>query len=75
MNDDSGRTATTEANGCGCYNPLFCDGGSSQTVPSCPSSCIDSECDASCHCDGTCEADLPNGSACDETRTVSARTV
>ena len=66
VNDD-GVYCEPEADGCGCYNALFCAGGTSQTAPSCPTSCTaDSECDASCHCDGTCESDLPNGSGCDE---------
>ena len=67
VNDDSACITTTEANGCSCYLSVFCVGGSDQNAPTCPDSCTDNvECDVSCHCDGICEADLPNGSTCDE---------
>jgi len=67
VNDDTACAVSTESKGCGCYNSVYCSGDSDQTSPDCPVDCVvDTECDDSCHCDGTCEPDLPNGSACDE---------
>jgi len=66
--DDSGCTPPVEADSCGLYKSVYCDGTVDQLKPSCPTTCVlDSSCDPSAHCDGTCQVDLANGQPCDET--------
>ena len=64
--DDSACDAAVEASDCGPYPAVFCTGDVDQTPPACATSCSsDAECDADAHCDGgTCQPDLPDGSAC-----------
>ena len=66
--NDGACTTSIEANDCGPYPSVFCNGDAAQTAPSCPTTCgTDSDCDPDAHCDeGRCEYDLPNGQACDE---------
>ncbi len=67
--DDSACTPDVLANECGCYTPKYCSGDLEQPVPECPVACQDDvECDMNCHCEGTCEPNLPLGSPCDEDR-------
>ncbi len=70
IDDDSGCTAQTLSEGCSCYPSVYCNGEQEQSDPPCAIACVDevnnSDCDENCHCDGTCEADLENGMACDE---------
>ena len=68
LDDDAGCGSGLVANACGLYLPVLCTGATQQTAPVCPTTCAsDAACDANAHCDGTCVADLPNGSPCDET--------
>lgn len=75
--DDSACVATTEANDCGYYQPIFCSGAGSQTAPACPTTCTThADCDANAFCNPqthTCQADLDDGQACatDDLRCVS----
>jgi hypothetical protein len=65
--DDEACDATIEANDCGAFLTVFCNGRSEQRAPSCPTSCIsDQECDPKAHCDGTCQPDVADGEACEE---------
>jgi hypothetical protein len=65
--DDRACDATIEADECGAFLTVFCNGRSDQRPASCPTSCIsDQECDQEAHCDGTCQPDVANGEACEE---------
>jgi hypothetical protein len=66
--DDSACTSGIVADMCGLFPSVRCTGAVDQVAPACPTTCTgDSECDEGAHCDGgTCVADLPNGSPCDE---------
>jgi hypothetical protein len=65
--DDRACDATIEADDCGAYSTVFCDGRSDQRAPRCPTSCIsDQDCDPEAHCDETCQPDVVNGEACEE---------
>jgi hypothetical protein len=70
-NDDTACDPTVEANECGPYVSIFCDGTASQTPPQCPSTCLShADCDPEAYCDpgsNTCEWDLSNGNACGDT--------
>lgn len=66
IQDDSGCNAKTEADDCGLYKSVFCDGTKDQKAPKCPDACTtNDECDEGAHCAGNkCIANLPNGGAC-----------
>jgi len=65
--DDQACDATIEADDCGAFQPVFCNGQSDQQAPNCPTSCIsDQECDPEAHCAGTCQPDVANGEACEQ---------
>ncbi len=66
--DDSACGPGVEANDCGAYPSVYCNGETDQTAPTCSSSCVnDGYCDPDYHCDNNeCQADLPSGSSCDE---------
>jgi hypothetical protein len=65
--DDRQCTTSVEADNCGAYLSVFCDGTVDQRSPRCPSSCSnDSACDADAHCDVACVPDQVDGSVCDE---------
>ena len=55
--DDSGCTAQTEANPCGFFKSVYCNGDPVQSSPSCPLVCFsDNDCDPDAHCvDLTCK--------------------
>jgi len=56
-----------EADACGQYLSVHCDGQPVQQAPVCPGSCAgDDECDPGAHCDGECAPDLDLGKSCDE---------
>jgi len=61
VDDDSACGPGVEANDCGPYPSIYCNGQVDQTAPICPSSCvIDDDCDPGYHCEVTsCVADLP----------------
>jgi hypothetical protein len=64
--NDTACDATTVANSCGSYLPVYCNGNADQSPPVCPTSCkSDLECDTNAHCDTkTCVLDVPNGNVC-----------
>ena len=64
--DDSACDSSVQALSCDPYVPVFCDGTTNQTPPSCPTSCSDDgDCIASAHCDtGVCIPDRPPGAVC-----------
>lgn len=63
--DDSACTSAMEANACGAYRSVFCNGKGSQEAPTCPTTCrSDNDCDPGAHCNGTCVADASNGATC-----------
>ncbi|MAQ18663.1 MAG: hypothetical protein CMN30_28190 [Sandaracinus sp.] len=66
--DDSACTTVIEADTCGLYPTVRCNGNIVQSAPACATMCTsDSDCDEPAHCDGgACVMDLPNGAACDE---------
>ena len=70
--DDTACDSGVLANACGPFRDLHCTGETSQTPPSCPSSCTSDEgCDDAAHCEdlggsGYCYPDLPDGERCDE---------
>ncbi|MGM0576891.1 MAG: putative metal-binding motif-containing protein [Myxococcota bacterium] len=65
--DDSACDGTVESNPCGLFGSVFCSGETAQVPPSCPATCEeDADCDDGAHCDGTCQADKPDGGSCDE---------
>lgn len=65
--DDSACGSSIEANVCGYFHSVYCNGASSQTPPGCPSTCgTDTDCDANGHCDVVCVPDVDNGGICDE---------
>jgi hypothetical protein len=67
VEDDSACSALVEANACGPYKPVYCNGQVEQLAPKCPVTCTyDKQCDLTAHCDGQCLDDLPNGQPCDE---------
>lgn len=67
VGDDTDCSAEVQARQCTPYQPLFCNGNSNQTAPTCPTSCVlDEDCVDGYHCDGTCKADLVDGGVCDE---------
>jgi hypothetical protein len=67
--DDDSACSGQEVDDCGDYPAVSCSAATSQTAPTCASSCSDNdECDAAAHCgDGdVCVADVGQGSDCDE---------
>jgi hypothetical protein len=65
--DDQACDATIEADDCGAFQPVFCNGQSDQQPPHCPTSCLnDQECDPEAHCAGSCQPDVADGGACEE---------
>ncbi len=65
--DDSACGSTIEANTCGYFHSVYCDGAASQTPPACPSTCSsDDQCDVDGHCDSVCIPDVTDGGLCDE---------
>lgn len=66
--DDTACGSTMEANNCGAYRSVFCNGTANQTAPTCATSCrSNSDCDAGAYCSGgRCMADAANGAACSE---------
>ncbi|MEM9071555.1 MAG: putative metal-binding motif-containing protein [Myxococcota bacterium] len=64
--DDSACDGGVEARNCDPYLPVFCDGTTNQTPPSCPTSCSgDGQCIDSAHCEGgLCIPDRPAGGVC-----------
>lgn len=64
--DDSACTAEVEANSCGPYATVKCNGMAKQTAPRCPESCdSDDECDKEAHCaDNVCVPDLGDAAKC-----------
>jgi hypothetical protein len=65
--DDSACGDFIEADQCGSYVAVLCNGGQQQDAPVCPDSCTDeSECDRGASCiEGSCSlADGPGASAC-----------
>jgi hypothetical protein len=65
--DDSACDVLLVSDTCGLYVPVFCNGQVVQLDPPCPAQCTsDAQCDDGAHCDGTCVADLTDGSVCDE---------
>ena len=69
VDDDSACGPTTLASNCGPYDSVFCSGSSTQTAPTCLSSCTsDGECDTNAYCDAgsSCVPDEPNGDACQD---------
>ena len=63
--DDSACSSSVEANTCGYYLSVYCNGQIDQTPPNCPTSCItDTDCDPEAYCDSTCQPDLVGGSSC-----------
>jgi hypothetical protein len=65
--NDSACTSAHQANDCGPYKPVFCNGMMDQRAPPCATSCgSDADCDANAHCDanGACVLDMPDGSPC-----------
>jgi hypothetical protein len=68
VQDDSACTGTTIANDCGFYKAVTCTGGLTQTAPTCPTSCVNSnDCDGNAWCNPsnhTCQEDLDDGNAC-----------
>lgn len=75
--DDSACTGIVEANPCGYWKSIFCTGATTQTPPSCPTTCAtNADCDADGFCDpGTsmCLGDLDNGKACGNAADSDAR--
>lgn len=68
--DDSACGPGVLASDCGFYLPIYCDGNSVQTGPTCPSSCSsDAQCDANAYCNsaGACVGDQPDGGTCNGT--------
>lgn len=66
VQDDSACDAKIEADTCGPYASVFCNGQAEQTAPKCPTSCTDdSGCDEEAHCqDGKCVTDSGDGETC-----------
>ncbi len=68
VQDDSACKATTVADDCGFYKPVFCTGAGTQTAPACPTSCANNnDCDANAWCNPqnhTCQGDLDDGGSC-----------
>ena len=66
--DDSACTAIVEANNCGYWKSIYCNGDTSQTPPSCPTTCAtNADCDDNGFCDpvtSMCVGDLDDGKAC-----------
>jgi len=66
--DDSACDAGVEANECGWYTSVYCDGEVLQSTPSCPTSCAShSDCDPGGQCNPgslTCIEDFDDGGAC-----------
>lgn len=66
--DDSACDAKVEANNCGFYKSIYCNGNATQSPPTCPTTCAShADCDANGFCDPmskTCVEDLDNGRAC-----------
>jgi hypothetical protein len=65
--DDSACGKRVQANDCGAYPAVFCNGKRKQEEPRCADACSDdADCDADAHCkDDGCVPDLPDGKACD----------
>ena len=65
--DDSACDTETLSKTCGWFRDLYCDGLEAQVSVPCSSTCAsDFDCDAAAHCDGVCQEDQANGTACDE---------
>ena len=65
--DDSACTDVIKAKECTPYVAVYCDGQADQLEPMCDQSCTDdAQCVAGYHCDGTCVADVTDGTGCDE---------
>jgi hypothetical protein len=64
--DDTACGTVMQADDCGAYRSVFCNGEQEQRAPACPLACrSDNECDPGAHCDGTCVANAGNGERCD----------
>ncbi|MBR9676160.1 hypothetical protein GOV05_04070 [Candidatus Woesearchaeota archaeon] len=61
--DDSGCGASIQANNCGFYQPVYCNGQGDQNAPSCPTSCVeDFDCDSGTLCiNNECVLDTGEG--------------
>ena len=68
VDDDSDCDGETEADSCGYFLPVYCDGTLEQSAPVCATECvIDKDCDENAHCDAPdCLPDVPNVQACNE---------
>ncbi len=68
VDDDSACGIGLEADNCGPYKSIYCDGNSVQPPPACPTSCSsDTDCDANAYCNAatsTCVLDQPDGGVC-----------
>ena len=64
--NDSACYSGLEADSCGLYPSVYCNGLEDQAPPMCPSTCIvDGDCDPIAHCKaGICQPDLLNGEPC-----------
>ena len=70
VEDDSGCTTETRSRDCGLYDPVYCNGATSQPEPVCPTNCTgDSDCVDNAHCEfvgpiGYCLPDRVPGGVC-----------
>lgn len=73
--DDSGCDDTAEADDCGFYKSVMCNGRASQRAPQCPTSCgDDDDCDSNARCrDEECIAAEPNGGTCEVASDCASR--